>query len=109
MKERFKNTPIKDIPLKHDVIVGTISAQIIKCILRYLLMGSYLYACNEFGLYNYGWISKIVVALTSICLSRWIVREIGRIIWGNDLDEPLFEEIGLIACIRGVMRMKKRW
>ena len=108
MKERFKNTVIKEIPLKHDVIVGTISAQIIKCILRYLLMAAYLYTCGKFGLYNYGFISKIIVALTSICLSRWIVREIGRIIYGNELDDPPFEEIGLIACIRSVIRMKKR-
>ena len=109
MKERFKRLDIHKIPIKHDVIIGTVAGLIIKCLLRYLLMAGYLYACNEFGLYNYGWVSKIVVTLTSICLSRWIIREIGRIFWGEKLDDPVFEEVGIVSCIRGIKQISSRW
>lgn len=109
MKEKFKRLDIHKVPIRHDLIISTVAGLVIKCILRYLLMAAYLYACNEFGLYNYGIVSKIVVALTSICLSRWIIREIGRIFWGDKLDDPAFEEVGIVSCIRGIERISNRW
>lgn len=108
MPTRFVNKDMKKIPLRHDVIIGTVIMLIIKTILRYLLMAAYLIACDEYGLYDYGIISKIVVTLTSICTSRWIMREIGRMI-GDKIDEPVFEDIGIVACIRGIKQMSDRW
>lgn len=105
---RFEKKDFTKIPLRHDVIIGTVIMLIIKTILRYLLMAAYLIACNEIGLYDYGIISKVVVAFTSICVSRWIMREIGRMI-GDKLDEPVFEDIGIVACIRGIRQMTNRW
>jgi len=105
---RFEKKDIRKIPLRHDVVIGTVIMLIIKTILRYLLMAAYLIACDDFGLYDYGIISKIVVAFTSICVSRWIMREIGRMI-GDKLDEPVFEDIGIVACIRGIRQMTDRW
>jgi hypothetical protein len=106
---RFQKKDMSKIPLRHDWIIGSIAMWIIKTVLRYALMAAYLMACNEFGLYNYGWISKIVIWLTSICLSRWVMREIGIILGGQKMDDPLFEEIGLIACIRNIGQLLGRW
>lgn len=105
---RFEKKDLRKIPLRHDVIIGTVIMLIIKTILRYLLMAAYLIACDQFGLYDYGIISKIVVTLTSICVSRWIMREIGKMI-GDKIDEPLFEDIGIVACIRGIKQTIDRW
>lgn len=104
----FVKKDLRKFPLRHDAIIGTVIMLIIKTILRYLLMAAYLIACDQFGLYDYGFISKVVVTLTSICLSRWIMREIGRMI-GDKIDEPLFEDIGIIACVRGIKQMTDRW
>lgn len=97
------------LKLRHDVIIGTVICSILKCILRYLLMAVYLYACNEFGLYNYGLIIKIVVTLTSLCVSRWILREIGRAVYGSEVDEPPFQDIGIVACVRDILSVIDRW
>lgn len=99
---------IEKLPLRRDIVINTIIAMVVKCILRYLLMAAYIMACNEFGLYNYGFIAKIVVTLTSICVSRWIMREIGVIIYGDSMDDEAFETVGIIHCIRGISRMIKR-
>ena len=106
MAKKFEK--IKQLPLRHDVVVGTVIASIIKTILRYLLMGAYLYACTELGLYDYGIIVKIVVTLTSICASRWILREVGRIVY-SDMDEEPFQDVGIVACVRNCYGMFKRW
>lgn len=99
----------KTLELRHDIVIGTIIMSIIKCILRYLLMAAYLYACSEFGLYNYGLIAKIVVTLTAICLSRWIMREIGIMLAGRNMDDPMFEDIGIVACVRSIRDVIGRW
>ena len=96
------------IPLRKDVIIGTILASILKCVLRYLLMAAYLYACAKFGLYDHGLVVKLVVTLTSFCVSRWVLREIGRMFW-NGVDEPIFNDIGIIACIRDIKMAIDRW
>lgn len=105
---RFEKKDMRKIPLRHDFVIGMVVMMVIKTILRYLLMAAYLIACDQFGLYDYGFISKVVVTLTSICASRWIMREIGRMI-GDKLDEPLFEDIGIVACVRGIKQMTDRW
>lgn len=108
MPTRFVEKDMRKVPLRHDVIIGTIIMLIIKTILRYLLMAAYLIACDELGLYDYGIVSDVVVAFTSICVSRWIMREIGRMI-GDKIDEPVFEDIGIVACVRGIKQMTDRW
>lgn len=105
VKEKIE---VEKLPLRKDIVINTIIAMIVRCILRYLLMAAYILACNEFGLYNYGFIAKIVVTLTSICVSRWIMREIGVIIYGDGMDDEVFETVGIVHCIRGISRMIKR-
>lgn len=103
MKKDFRK-----IPLKHDVVIGSIAAVIIKTILRYLLMAGYIYACDRFGLYDHGLVVKIIVTITSIIVSRMIIREIGKIFW-NEMDEPPFQSVGIVACIRDIRNMLDRW
>lgn len=98
----------KKFPLRHDMIIGTIVASILKCVFRYLLMAAYIYTCKEFGLYNYGLVAKIVVTIISVCMSRWTLREFGRII-GDELDEPPFQTVGIVACIREIRMITGRW
>lgn len=95
--------------LRHDAIIEIVIMSIIKCILRYLLMTAYIYTCDRFGLYNYGLIAKIVVTLTSICVSRFVMREIGRMIAGTKMDDPMFQGVGIVACIREILTVTGRW
>ena len=106
---RFVKKDLTKLPLKHNIIIETIIVSIVKCILRYILMAAYILACKELGFYDYGLIAKIVVTLTSICLSRWIMREIGKMICGDNIDEPLFEDVGIIQCIRSIYNLLRRW
>lgn len=104
----YKKIDLTKLPLKHSIVIETVIVLIVKTIFRYLLMTMYILACKEFGLYNYGIIAKIVVTLTSICLSRWVLREIGRMIC-SEMDDPLFEDVGIVHCVRGIISVTKRW
>ena len=106
--KRFEKKPAR-LPLRHDVIITLIASLVIRAILRYAIMALYLIACEQLGLYNHGLIAKIVVTLTSICLSRWILREIGRAIYGDGIDEPMFETVGIVSCVRNIKRLIERW
>jgi len=104
--KRFEK--MKKLPLRHDLIIFAVAGSITRCALRYLLMTGYLLACRELGLYDYGWIVKVVVTITSICLSRLIFREFGKIIY-SDMDEPIFNDVGIIAMVRECKQMIDRW
>lgn len=106
---KFKKKDLTKLPLRHSIVVETIIALIVKCILRYLLMAGYIITCDKFGLYNHGIVANIVVTLTSIYLSRKVLREIGRMICGTEMDDPLFEDIGIIHTVRGIVGLLRRW
>ena len=36
------------------------------------------------------------------------MREIGVIIYGDGMDDEVFETVGIISCVRGISRMIKR-
>lgn len=98
----------KKLTLSHNVIATEIAILVIKTILRYLLMTGYLLSCKELGLYDYSFVTKAMVTLSGICMSRWVLREIGRM-FACKMDEPLFEDVGIVHCIRGIVEMKNRW
>ena len=98
-----------DLKWKHSVVLEVIVSSIVRCILRYLLMAAYLWTCNEFGLFNHSFMAKVVIWLTSICVSRMIMREIGIIIFGDKTDDELFNTVGIVECIRSIMYAIGRW
>lgn len=98
-----------ELKLRHSVVIEIIAAAIVRCILRYLLMAAYIWTCNEFGLFNHGLIAKVVIWMTSICVSRMVMQEIGRIMFGDGTDDELFETVGIVECVRSIIRAVERW
>lgn len=106
---RFQKKDISKLPLRHSYIIEGVISIILKTILRYLFMSAYVVACNELALYaRTGFVTKAVVTVSAICASRWVLREIGRMI-SNGMDEPWFEDVGIVACIRGIKNLISRW
>ena len=104
---RFKRH--EKLKWKHSVILEVIVSAVVKCVLRYLLMGAYIWTCDKFGLFNHGLIAKAVVWLTSICVSRMIMREIGVIIFGDKTDDELFRTVGIVECVRSIVYAIGMW
>ena len=105
---KVEEEPIKKISLNHEIIIYTIFGLIVRCILRYVFMAAYIYTAKYYGFYDYGIVPNIVITITSICVCRIILRELGKII-GDRLGEEPLETVGFIHCVRGIKNTLSRW
>lgn len=93
--------------LRRDIIIGTAVVSVMKCLIRYGLMALYIIACDRLGLFAYDLAVKVVVCLTSLALSRWILCGICYAIWHE--DGLGFRDVGLLATAREIIRVVRQY